>query len=357
MTPFHYDWNKERLPMGRELCATIAHILDVAGIPNVLWGKYMIFTYDMGPLQEAQAEDAKRVRKVPPPPHERYYITKYDDSISFIIPDDRINDARDALLLAGFPLCTTGCVCFDWKTHEMVPWHHFLGENGNTAENPALKLFRRSDVLFRFPDPDLAPPAPDDPWYMLTNDPRLPADDEERRGANPEGRFDAALWPIKIPTAVKLYEALILLRCRDNDYHSHSDGSWTGWSKYLARSLVKSGRITIPQVGELYRGVIEWDQADRLWFWDGQPSLLRQHLWESKACLLPFRTAAPLIFPCIAGTILWMNTARSTPSFWNIVAGLGTMFGRMANTPTRGMDRKQRTKGRVRRFKRPGMEL
>ncbi|PWY68001.1 hypothetical protein BO94DRAFT_551178 [Aspergillus sclerotioniger CBS 115572] len=325
MASFIYDWNKNRLPMGRELCATVAHLLDAAGIPSVLWGKYMIFAYEVGMdpdiderqkrLEEAEAKhertaqedhEADVARKtrgepnpidpygyLPPIPHERHYIPKYDNSIAFIIPDDRIDDARDALVLASFPLCSSGCVCFDWKTHEMVPRYHFLGESGNTADSPVLKLFCRSDLLFRFPDPGLASPHPDDPWFMLTNDSRLPPDDVKRRGVNPEGRFDAALYPIKIPTPEKLYEALILLRCRDKDYHSHSDGSWTYWSNYLARNLVKTGRIDISQVGDLYRAVIESDLNDRSSFWDGEPKLLRAQLRKLDALPHPLPDRCP----------------------------------------------------------------
>ncbi|OOF92036.1 hypothetical protein ASPCADRAFT_133612 [Aspergillus carbonarius ITEM 5010] len=234
---------------------------------------------------------------LPEIPFEPCHIDKIDHSISFIVPENQINDARDALVSAGFPLCNSGCNRFDWRTNEMVPSYHFLGEKGNTANDPALKLFRRRDLLFRFPDPILAAPREDDPWFMLTNDPRLPANDETLGRASPEGRFDATVYPIKIPTPEKLYEALILLRCRDEGYHSHCDGNWSYWSDYMAQ-LVTSGKLRIEQVGEgeLYRGVIEADQDSAYLKTIGEPKLLRSNLWMNEILPFPLPDRCPADF-------------------------------------------------------------
>ncbi|GIC90281.1 uncharacterized protein Aud_006715 [Aspergillus udagawae] len=186
MSDFKFNGQKVNV----DLVASIAKLLDANGIPNVMWGPYVLACYG-APL------------------------VLYD--FAFVIPDQHIDRAREVLLAANFPPCPQGDDCHLIQPICSLPhsYAHFIlddkgqpprGHNRQTGFwHPfRLELHKKSQLLWALPDIPLGAPAPDDPNYMLVNDDRLP-------DYNPifkAGRAPYTHYPVKMPTLPRYAESL-----------------------------------------------------------------------------------------------------------------------------------------------------
>jgi hypothetical protein len=85
------------LAANKELVCSISRLLNVHGIPNLLWGDLVFNLYGV-PLQVSVSTC---------PNCSLPYLTNLQD-FSFVIPDDLIDKARNILEEAKFPLCHLG---------------------------------------------------------------------------------------------------------------------------------------------------------------------------------------------------------------------------------------------------------
>ncbi|RDW81249.1 uncharacterized protein DSM5745_04806 [Aspergillus mulundensis] len=92
-------------------------------------------------------------------------------------------------------------------------------------------LFRKSRLFWEFPDPPLGAPPKDDPYYMLTSDPRI----NERYPCHVRGRQPEGYYPVKMPVPARYFEAMVLLRMRDVRAR-WLDGCWSVNILYLLDS-------------------------------------------------------------------------------------------------------------------------
>ncbi|RJE18937.1 hypothetical protein PHISCL_08724 [Aspergillus sclerotialis] len=161
----------------RDLDEQIAKILDEAGIPSVLFAEELLDIYGV--------------------PTVTYGST-------WVIADDLIEKAYEALRDAEIPLCAKGVDCDQVRPDRWAPYSD---------------LHKKSAIFWRMPDPQLEPPAPDDPNYMLVTDTRIP---KWWLGTG-AGRFKPGSHPKNIPTPARYAEAMFYLVCRDMKGHGHSD--------------------------------------------------------------------------------------------------------------------------------------
>ncbi|GAQ08704.1 hypothetical protein ALT_6025 [Aspergillus lentulus] len=186
MSDFKFDGHK----IDVDLIASITKMLDANGIPNVMWGPYVL---------------------------ERYGADLWIQDLTFVIPDPHIDRAREILLAANFPPCPEGDDCHLVQPICRLPhsYAHFIldargpephDHNGKTGFwHPfRLELHKKSRLLWALPDIPLGAPAPDDPNYMLVTDDRL----DEYNPISRTGRVPHTHYPVKMPTLPRYAESL-----------------------------------------------------------------------------------------------------------------------------------------------------
>ncbi|GIK00925.1 hypothetical protein Aspvir_004955 [Aspergillus viridinutans] len=193
-----------------DLVASIAKLLDANGIPNVMWGPYVLARYG-APLVLSD--------------------------FAFVIPDQHIERAREVLLAANFPPCPLGDDCQLIQPFCRLPhsYAHFIlddkgqpprAHNGQTGYwHPFhLELHKKSQLLWTLPDIPLGAPAPDDPNYMLVTDDRL----DEYNPRVQLGRVPHTHYPVKMPTLPRYTESLaygyLRNESREGEGHSRQAG-------------------------------------------------------------------------------------------------------------------------------------
>ncbi|EAW13648.1 uncharacterized protein ACLA_043680 [Aspergillus clavatus NRRL 1] len=193
------------LTPGRELVSSISKLLDGYNIPSVLWGDCLLSVYG---------------------------VPSGCNDISFVIPDDLMERAQDAVKEAYFVPCPRGekCPVVNPRRTSPIPHAHFHIREGKLLE-PAvtLDLHLKSQLLWAMPDFPLGI-LPGNPNFMYTSDPRLPEEDK----ACHRGRFPASLYPVKMPAVSRFAEALVLLYCRDADPEVTNRGAhWQLLHRYV----------------------------------------------------------------------------------------------------------------------------
>ncbi|KAM0743868.1 hypothetical protein ACQRIT_001182 [Beauveria bassiana] len=94
----------------------ICQILNSAGVPNVLWGNYLLRIYG---------------------------VPTIIDDVAFVVPDDRITAASSALVQANFPLCNNLNCDSTYRFQARRPLVHF-----HMSDVFVLSLYQKSDVLW-----------------------------------------------------------------------------------------------------------------------------------------------------------------------------------------------------------------
>ncbi|KAF7137075.1 hypothetical protein CNMCM5793_006963 [Aspergillus hiratsukae] len=173
-----------------DLIASIAKLLDTNGIPNVMWGPFVLACYG-APLVLQE--------------------------FSFVIPDQHIDRAREVLLAANFVPCQDECRLVQPVCNLPHPYAHFILDDKDQPRvvrddmpplgiwhSFRLELHKKSRLLWTLPDIPLGAPAPDDPNYMLVTDDRL----EEYDPKLHLGRVPYTHYPVKMPTLPRYAESL-----------------------------------------------------------------------------------------------------------------------------------------------------
>ncbi|KAL2853273.1 hypothetical protein BJY01DRAFT_78668 [Aspergillus pseudoustus] len=211
-------------PAGAVTASKIAKIIDEADIPYFLWG-WLILTLHVTEI------------KVP--------------EIEFVIPDDKLEAATNALVAAGYPQCESEtCVELhidrtagtgeggnegglellhsEYRFHPVAGahFHHFQDERKNVTE--LIALLPKNDIAPWLPELKVGSPAQEDPDFMLSTDPSLP---KSRGGA--WGPW-TELHPVKIQNRASYTESFLWLSCRDIDRDNNLGMRWMAmWRRLL----------------------------------------------------------------------------------------------------------------------------
>ncbi|PYH67145.1 uncharacterized protein BO88DRAFT_466550 [Aspergillus vadensis CBS 113365] len=172
MTTFHFSGQQ----LDSDLVTSISSLLDDVNVSNLLWGNYLLTVYG----------DPTVV-----------------DGVSFVVPDALIEISLSTLAEAGFQPCSRPFAC-PHSNSRQPPYKHL-----HIDDELAISLYRKSDVLWEFPEFEAALDQ-SNLNIMCASDARLPPATLGRgRGRSPHFSF------VRIPSASRYCEALILLLCRD----------------------------------------------------------------------------------------------------------------------------------------------
>ncbi|CBF89403.1 predicted protein [Aspergillus nidulans FGSC A4] len=170
MTTFHFSDQQ----LDSDLVTSISSLLDSVNVPNLLWGNYLLTVYG---------------------------VPTVVDGVSFVVPDALIEISFSTLAEAGFRPCSRPYAC-PHSNSRQPPYKHL-----HIDDELAISLYRKSDVLWEFPEFEAALDH-DDLNIMCASDVRLPPATLGRgRGRFPHFSF------VRIPSASRYCEALILLLC------------------------------------------------------------------------------------------------------------------------------------------------
>lgn len=126
--------------------------------------------------------------------------------IDFVVDDDLMDAAYDTLQGDGFKKCKSEG-CFGNKKPSYAPTPH---THLHIAESERLGLYRRSDVLWRFPN---LSNVDGESITLASNPNQLPGPDILGR----RGRFQQDLHPVRVPTVSQLVQALLVLAKKDQN--------------------------------------------------------------------------------------------------------------------------------------------
>ncbi|KAF4239925.1 hypothetical protein CNMCM6805_005382 [Aspergillus fumigatiaffinis] len=254
----------------KELVCSISRLLNVHGIPNLLWGDLVFNLYGV-PLQVSD--------------------------FSFVIPDDLIDKARNILEEAKFPLCHLGQTCPAIQPNRPAPTqnaHFNIKQKGDPRKWFRVELHRKSDLLWTAPEIRACTPETDDPHCMLANDTRLPAYSPREL----LGRMHPTDYPAKILTPTQYAEALAMLYYRDGVPGPTIRGEY--WLD-LQSELVQTGLVKLdelaPRIKRHYELVAKADMKEVHRYSEEVAGQMREE-FEIPVRLLPIDTDA---FDPVAG--------------------------------------------------------
>ncbi|KAB8255420.1 hypothetical protein BDV32DRAFT_112527 [Aspergillus pseudonomiae] len=201
--------------LDNDLVASISLLLDKARVPNLLWGNYLLTVYGVPTIV---------------------------DGVDFVVPDALVDVSFSALSKAGFHSCTESSECPYANPLRSPPPSAHLHIDSETA----VSLYRKSDVLWAFPDFEIAP-QPNISDIMAASDIRLPTAILGRG----RGRFSPCHSFVRIPSAPRYCEALILLLCRD--YDTAYETYWMAILTYMLEFVDGVDLLNEDGLGEAYR--------------------------------------------------------------------------------------------------------
>ncbi|KAL3469227.1 hypothetical protein BJX99DRAFT_265390 [Aspergillus californicus] len=204
-------------PLGAQPAADFACLFDEAGIPNILWGLFLVTLLGGEPQDN---ESCIPIRVSSPPlrnPRRTYSDQHPKQDIEFVIPDDKIDLAINTITTSGLQPCTdTEC-----RARDLPATAHFHFTSPYEYPNKCqgiLTLHKQSYLLWWLPSGPpiitLAPPTPDDRTLMLTTDTAEPW---------------TGLYAVKTFTPWVFVDALVFLMCRDMYTHPQTYEWWSGW--------------------------------------------------------------------------------------------------------------------------------
>ncbi|PYI31704.1 hypothetical protein BP00DRAFT_343229 [Aspergillus indologenus CBS 114.80] len=164
--------------LDNNLVGSIASLLNAAGVPNLLWGNYLLTVYGVPTIV---------------------------DGVAFVVPDALLEKGLSTLSGAGFLPCTQGLECPCLGAPQSLSSLAHLHINDELV----VSLYRKSEMLWDFPEFDIATDSAD---IISASDGHLPLASLARG----QGRFPAYLSAVRIPTAIRYCEAVINLLCRDH---------------------------------------------------------------------------------------------------------------------------------------------
>ncbi|KAI9367011.1 hypothetical protein BJX61DRAFT_547910 [Aspergillus egyptiacus] len=185
--------------LGAALDARVARVLDEAGVPNFTWGDCYLLIIG----------------------------ARFTPGFSgWVVPDELIDKAKEALDKDGFPGCFQGEQChYYWKNLALpFPDCHYHTDleypekpqrhaNGTSPSHGVL-LYKQSRLFWEFPRPPLGAPAPYDQYYMLTSDPRIKNWPDSDSNSNGRGRHPEGRYPVKMAVPARYAEAMVLSHIR-----------------------------------------------------------------------------------------------------------------------------------------------
>lgn len=136
-----------------------------------------------------------------------------------------------------------------------------------------MALYKKSLFIWALPDPELGLPAPNDPNFILASDDRLPP--QAVRGGS--GPWSSSLYPVKILTAPRFTEALILLWCRDAGHCNDYAGFWDVNLTYISEYVRGRGRMDNTELHPIFLPF--WQSS--LKHWCSEIAKLRSTLIEN----------------------------------------------------------------------------
>ncbi|KAI9043941.1 uncharacterized protein KD926_002320 [Aspergillus affinis] len=168
--------------LGPQLASEIARLFDDFHIPSFVWD-----WIEKSPWTE----------------------TRNHLEFEFIIPDHLIIEAQKALATVGFISCAAESAChmfeeFPFKPLPTIHFHHI------SRVDEVISLRKQTALATKLPL-TLAPPAPNDPDFMLSNEPRL--------SGSPAAfaPLPDIMYPFRLLAPVRFAEALVLQACQDVD--------------------------------------------------------------------------------------------------------------------------------------------
>ncbi|KAL4743100.1 hypothetical protein BDV11DRAFT_215794 [Aspergillus similis] len=193
-------------PLNHSLVGSISSLLSASGVPNLLWGNGVPTIVDVS-VASLYALSIER-------------LLILCQGVSFVVPDALLKICLSTLCNAGFLSCKqgpkcpypNGAPCLATATHIHI------------NDELVISLHRKSDVLWDFPDFEIGANSAD---IMSAADTRLP----RARLGRGQGRFPSYLSGVRIPSAVRYCEAIILLLCRDHE--SPCEPYWMAILTYL----------------------------------------------------------------------------------------------------------------------------
>lgn len=208
MTTFHFNGQQ----LNNDLVASISSLLDAINVPNLLWGNYLLTVYGVPTVVDVSILSRNDWF---------YKIINTVKDVSFVVPDALIEFSFSTIAEAGFHLCSRYLDCPHSNSPQCQPPYKHL----HIDYDLAILLYKKSDVLWEFPEFEAAfrDTSPD---IMFASDARLPPATLGRG----RGRFPH-LSSVRIPSASRYCEALILLLCRD--YGTARETYWLAILTYM----------------------------------------------------------------------------------------------------------------------------
>ncbi|EXJ79892.1 hypothetical protein A1O3_08177 [Capronia epimyces CBS 606.96] len=203
-----------------ELFAGISQTLDEAGVPSILWSEYLLTLYGVPTV---------------------YW------SADFIVPDDKISTAYEALREAGFPECSqfADCRLCDKTSRKYwpVPPAHL-----HRDDFEVISLFKKSETLWNLSSFEVDRSNGE---LMFASDPLLP---HTKQGVGRMTGFAPDLHPVRIPTPAYGTEAVIKLSFRDEEVDYAWDILYGYMAEYVDRSdILDSQKDLKPEFRPLMR--------------------------------------------------------------------------------------------------------
>ncbi|KAJ5751366.1 hypothetical protein N7533_008394 [Penicillium manginii] len=198
-----------------KLVMKFCQILDSAGVPNVLWGNYLLTIYG---------------------------VPTITDDVAFVVPDDKIKKASSALEQSGLPPCAKQLSCPHLRGFQARP----PSEHVHVSDELALSLYRKSDTLWEFEG--LHGGQFEKPLDILSaSDVRLPSAIPGRG----RGRLSPEYSLVRIPSAARFCEALILLLCRD--YNTIYETYWMALLTYILEYVDETDIFDVNNLADEYK--------------------------------------------------------------------------------------------------------
>ncbi|KAF3394146.1 hypothetical protein F1880_005527 [Penicillium rolfsii] len=195
--------------------ARVSQVLNAAGVPNLLWGNYLLSVYGVPTITE---------------------------DVAFVVADEHTAMASSALKEADFSPCRKGSSCPRSPGFQARPPAEHLHIN----EDFVISLYKKSDMLWKF-GVFGGCQFEQSPHILSASDVRLPLAVPGRG----RGRFSQEFPFVRIPSAATFCEALILLICRD--YDTVYETYWLAMLTYILEYVDETEVFDEKDLGGEYR--------------------------------------------------------------------------------------------------------